>query len=235
MSKREKIHLVLADDQVLFVESLKRVMDGLADDIIVDAIAQNGQEAIALVEKHQPNIVLMDVRMPQMDGVEATKAINDLFPDIQVIMLTTFDDDEYVQEAIQNGAVGYLLKDIPPEELIAAIRAVRSGCFLISPCIARKLISRTLGNTSETVSSTQNPFPESLFPLNRREKELLSSIALGLSNKEIAARLFLAEQTVKNRLSEIYAKLGVNNRFQLLKVLTEGMHQSAQPKANSIE
>lgn len=215
----DEIHLVLADDQVLFVESLKRVLESLAGDIVVDAIARSGEEAVRKVEEYLPNIVLMDVRMPRMGGVEATKSIHQRFPDIQVIMLTTFDDDEYVRQAIQNGAVGYLLKDLPPQELISAVRAVRDGCFLMSPSIAKKLIDQSRGSGPKGKQR-----PTWLDSLSRREKEIIACIVHDLSNKEIASRLFIAEQTVKNHLSAIYTKLEVNDRYHLIEKIKESFN-----------
>lgn len=134
--------VVLVDDQVLFVDSLKTVLEFAAEDIVVSGIAFDGKEAIQLVGEQRPDVVLMDVRMPKMDGVEATRVIRDTYPEIKVVMLTTFDDDEYVFSALEYGAVGYLLKDIPTDELVASIRAIRAGTMQISPAVVRKLIQR---------------------------------------------------------------------------------------------
>ena len=135
----KKIRLLLVDDQVLFVESLKSVLETKMDDIEVVGIARNGEQAIEAVEKHVPDIVLMDVRMPVMDGVEATRRVHDKYPDVRILVLTTFDEDKYVMDAIRHGALGYLLKDIPPSELIAAIRAVNEGASLVSPALLTKI------------------------------------------------------------------------------------------------
>lgn len=215
-----KIKVVLADDQILFVESLKTVLETRAKDISVVGIAHDGLQAIELAEKEHPDIVLMDVRMPNMDGVEATRTINERYPEIQVVMLTTFDDDEYVREALHYGAVGYLLKDIPPYELITSVRAVKEGAVLISPVIANKLVEQIYrnDNKSSTESEHPNAEPSWIGSLSKREKEVLNQISQGYDNKEIAKRLFIAEQTVKNHVSVIYSKLGAHNRMQAMQL-----------------
>ena len=136
------IKVLLVDDQILFVESLKTVLETRTKDIKVIEIAHDGWEAVQKVEKEHPHIVLMDVRMPKMDGVEATSIIKKKFPETHVMMLTTFDDDEFVHDALYHGAVGYLLKDIPPDELITAIRAVNEGSVLISQTVAAKIVQQ---------------------------------------------------------------------------------------------
>ena len=135
-----RIRVLLADDQVLFVESLRTVLETRAEDFEVVGVAFNGREALQLVMEKHPDIILMDVRMPEMDGVEATKIIHETYPDIHVLMLTTFDDDEYVVEALNHGAAGYMLKDIPPADLIVSLRAVCKGSIIISPQVANKLL-----------------------------------------------------------------------------------------------
>jgi len=128
-----EIQVLLVDDQVLFVQSLRTVLNTVAADIHVCGIALNGKEAVDFVSRQRPDVILMDVRMPVMDGVEATRIIHKEHPDISIMMLTTFDDDSYVVEALNEGAVGYILKDVPPEELIIAVRAIYSGKIIISP------------------------------------------------------------------------------------------------------
>jgi DNA-binding NarL/FixJ family response regulator len=219
----KKIHLLLVDDQVLFVESLKRVVENIAKDMVVDDVAHNGEEAIAKVARYRPDIILMDVRMPQMDGVQATRAILQKFPDTRVIILTTYDDDEYIREALQAGAVGYLLKDLPPRELVPALRAIGKGAFLISPSIADRLLRQTRIPQSKQEGDTQGggSIVSRFDPLSKREKEVLCCIANGLTNREIADRLFIAEQTVKNHVSSIYSKVGENDRFRLIDLIRE--------------
>lgn len=213
----DKIKLVLADDQVLFVESLKNILEMRTDDLKIIGIAYNGKEAVELLERKKPDIVLMDVRMPHMDGVEATRIIHSRYPDIKIIMLTTFDDDEYVHEALKYGAVGYLLKTIPPAELISSIHAVRFGTMQISPSVAKKLVEGI-----KSAGKEQGPLW--LKYLSSREKEVLKMLVKGLQNKEIAERLYIAEQTVKNHLSIIYNKLDVHHRSEaILKVKNENV------------
>ena len=179
-------------------------------------VAYDGEEALQLVAELEPDVVLMDVRMPKMSGVEATKLIKEKYPQNRILMLTTFDDDEYVIEALQFGAVGYLLKDMPPMELITAVRAVSEGGGLISPRVAEKLVEKLVQNTelltSQPIEKKQEP--EWVKDLTSREKEILSMIAKGYDNEEIANRLYIAKQTVKNYVSMIYCKLGVRDRVQ---------------------
>ena len=209
----DKIKLLLVDDQTLFVESLKTVLRTRAKDMIVIGVANDGPAALAMVAAEQPDVVLMDVRMPGMNGVEATRQLKEKFPVIKVLMLTTFDDDDYVIEALKFGAVGYLLKDMPPAVLIKAIRAVHEGGVLISPKVAAKIVDKLVYHPGKERSPDSEP---SLLAndLSNREKEVLHLLAQGLDNKEIAAKLFIAEQTVKNHVSIIYSKLGVHDRFQ---------------------
>jgi DNA-binding NarL/FixJ family response regulator len=159
----------------------------------------------------------MDVRMPVMDGVEATRRIREAHPEARIMMLTTFEDDEYVQEALEHGAAGYILKDIPPAELIASIRVVAGGAFLIAPSVAKSLIHRAY--LKPEFSPT--PEPEWLRQLSRREREILGRLVEGRSNKEIAAELFIAEQTVRNHISVIYDKTGVDDRAQAVRLARE--------------
>lgn len=207
----EKTKIILVDDQILFVESLRTVIEIRAPDISVIAIAHNGEEAVKLVEKYKPQIVLMDVRMPVLDGVEATRIIHEKFPQVHVIMLTTFDDDTYVKKALSYGAVGYLLKDMAPSELIASLRAIKKGPVMISPSIVSKILEHAYEEGYKKNSIERDKF---LKTLSCREREILDLIAKGYNNKEIALELSIAEQTVKNHVSIIYDKLGVRDRVQ---------------------
>ncbi|HTX73755.1 MAG TPA: response regulator transcription factor, partial [Rectinemataceae bacterium] len=191
-----RIRVLLVDDQALFVESLRTVIERSASDIEVVGVARNGAEAVALLTGQPCDLVVMDVRMPVMDGVEATRRIRELRPDARIMMLTTFEDDEYVKEALEHGAVGYILKDIAPAELIASIRVVAGGAFLIAPSVARSLIRRAY--LKPEFSPT--PEPEWLRQLSRREREILGHLVEGRTNKEIAAELCIAEQTVRNHI-----------------------------------
>ena len=205
------IKIVIADDQTLITQSLKIVIESMADDITIVGMAKDGREAIELVEREQPHVILMDVRMPNIDGVEATGIIHRRYPDVQIIVLTTFDDDEYVTRAIESGAVGYLLKDISTEELISAIRAVHHGSVILSQSVAPKLFRRSL-SVKPGGETEIPPQPKWYASLTQREKEILLWLCQGLSNKEIAHKLCLAEQTVKNYLVEVYSKIGVSSR-----------------------
>ena len=205
-----RIRLLLADDQELFVDSLKYVLEGIARDFDIVGIARNGVEAVDLAKKHQPDVVLMDVRMPEMDGVEATRAINLLHPNIKIVMLTTFADDEYVHFALKYGAVGYLLKNLPPEDLVAAVRAVIHGTKLFSPEIVPK-IDRTEYTASE--------LDELLNTLSKREKEVVSLLIQLKSNSQIAEKLGIADQTVRNHISSVYSHFEIYDRMELIQTL----------------
>ncbi len=212
----DRIRVVLADDQILFVESLKNVLETRTKDIKVIGIAYDGEEAIKIIENQKPDIILMDVRMPNINGVEATKIIHKNHPGIGIIMLTTFNDDEYIHEALSNGAMGYLLKNIPPIELISSIRAVRSGSILISPTVAKKLVN--VFPQERDSSNVENEFYKAFKKLSNREKEVLKCISQGLTNKQIADALFISDQTVKNYISIIYSKIGNKNRFEIMEI-----------------
>jgi DNA-binding NarL/FixJ family response regulator len=216
------IKVLLVDDQVLFVASLKTVLETRAEDFEVIGVALNGREAVRLVMENPPDIILMDVRMPDMDGVEATRIIHESYPDIHVLMLTTFDDDEYVVEALNHGASGYVLKDIPPEDLIVSLRAVCKGSIIISPQVANKLLRLREGEPraeegpeQKVRSTADNSF---LRYLSKREIEILRLVGAGSDNAHIARKLSIAEQTVKNHVSVIYSKLHIHNRMQAMKL-----------------
>lgn len=217
-----KIKIVLVDDQTLFVESLKTVLETRTEDLQVVGVANDGKRAVEVVAETSPDIVLMDVRMPLMNGVESTRLIKERFPNMRVLMLTTFDDDQYVVEALRLGAVGYLLKNMPPSELISAIRAVYEGGVLISPQVANKLLGLITNPQSKAGEEDDNERTGSLVnQLSSREKEILQLMAEGLDNKEIAGKLYIAEQTVKNYVSIIYSKLGVRDRVQASRMVLE--------------
>lgn len=202
------IRAVLVDDQVLFLESLKRVLEADAPDIDIVGVAHNGEEAIRVVGDTNPDVVVMDVRMPVMDGVEAVRILREHFPEVRILVLTTFDDDDYVYDALHYGAHGYLLKDIPPSELITDIRLAMEGPIQLSPAIVSKLIAHKLTGQRDVGSG----HPQWLDDLNEKEKQILRLIVQGMDNGEIAAAQFLAIQTVKNYTSIIYAKMGARNR-----------------------
>jgi len=211
------IRILLADDQPLFVESLRMSLESYGDDISIVGIAKNGSEAVTLAGELIPEIILMDVHMPIMNGVEATGLIKKKNPAIKIIMLSTYDEDEYVREALRHGAIGYLLKDISPTELIAAIRALQSGIVQMSPQIASKLIKQMYDETSPKYEESRQRF-EWFETLTAREKEIFGLIATGYDNRRIAERLGLAEQTVRNNISTIYSKLDVKDRFEIIQL-----------------
>jgi DNA-binding NarL/FixJ family response regulator len=210
MEKADKIRVLLVDDQKLFVESLRYVLESRAPDIEVIGIASDGAAAVEAVRRHRPDIILMDVRMPGMDGVQATRVIHEQHPEIRILMLSTFADDGYVRQAIDHGAIGYLIKNLAPAEVIKSIRAVRSGIMQIDPSVAKALLAKDTGEP-------QVP-PE---PLTRREREVLGLILKSYDNREIAAYLTVGEQTARNYVHNLYSKLGVSNRMQLVRVLRE--------------
>lgn len=206
MTTMQPITLLLVDDQRLMRDGLRTLLE-LEADLQVIAEAENGLQAVESFRQQAPDVVLMDIRMPEMDGVEATRRILAEHPQTKIIILTTFDDDEYVFEALRAGALGYLLKDVSGAELAEAIRTVAAGGALIEPSVARKV----LAEFSRLPAASPGEPPADL---TEREREILALIAQGLGNKQIAERLFLAEGTVKNYVSSILDKLGVEDRTQ---------------------
>jgi len=208
----EPIRVLLVDDQALFREGLRTLL-GMQPGLEVVGEAANGEEALRLAAKLCPQVVLMDLRMPVLDGVTATRRLREAQPDCRVIVMTTFDDDEYVFEGLRAGAVGYLLKDVPSEKLVEAIRAAACGESFLQPSVAAKVIAE-FSRLAEQAQA--KPHPPLVEPLSERELEVLRLVARGASNKEIAAALFIAEGTVKNHLTSILGKLGARDRTQAL-------------------
>lgn len=204
------IRVLLVDDQALFREGLDTLLS-VHKDIQVVGQASNGQEAIEAAAKVHPDVVLMDMRMPILDGVRATRLLKQALPQCRVIVLTTFDDDEYVFDALRAGAVGYLLKDVASARLVEAIRATARGESILEPSVAAKVIAEFTRVSSMVPSAQMEQLVE---PLSERELEILALIARGYSNKEIASQLFIAEGTVKNHVTHILGKLGVRDRTQ---------------------
>ena len=217
------IKVLLADDQQLFVENLRIVIESRTEDMEVVGVAFDGREAIDIAHAAEPDVILMDVRMPIMDGVEATRLIHEELPEIRIIMLTTFDNDEYVHHALRYGAAGYLLKNIPPEELFSSVRAVFQGAVLMSPPIAKRLIDDDRARYLDRVGKAENK--EQALELYRnltdRERDIIRYIALAYSNRDIAESLGIAEQTVKNHLSHMYNRLGVFRRTELMRMFRD--------------
>jgi len=203
------IRVAIIDDQAL-VRGGFAVMLGLQDGIEVVAEAGDGAAAIEIARTHRPDVILMDIRMPGMDGISATKAIVDSadWP-VKVLILTTFDPDEYVYNALQAGASGFVLKDISPEDVVAAVRTVADGGALLAPSVTRRLISRF-----SAPPSLDSTVVARLDRLTSREREVLVAVAAGSSNIEIAEELYVGAATVKSHVSSILTKLGLNNRAQ---------------------
>ena len=205
----ETIRLLLVDDQRLMRDGLRTLLE-LELDFEVVGEAENGAQALDCYRQHSPDVVLMDIRMPVMDGVESTRRLQESDPNSKIIILTTFDDNEYVFEGLRAGALGYLLKDVSGDELADAIRKVAAGGSMIEPSVARKVVAEfaRLAPPSPTVKE------QLVEPLSEREIEILKLVSQGLTNKEIAARLFLAEGTVKNYVTSILQKIDVRDRTQ---------------------
>ena len=216
IKRRLGIRLLIVDDQSLFAESLKTSLINYAPDIDIIGVAADGQKATEMAIELKPEIILMDVYMPILDGVEATHQILQQNPSTRIVMLSTFGEDEYLRKALEHGASGYLLKDISPTELIASIRALRSGVIQISPQIVERLVL-SLHEARASSSKLEKRF-ESFQRLTKRERDVFFLLATGCENKKIADRLGLAEQTVRNQVCTIYSKLGVHDRFEIIQL-----------------
>jgi DNA-binding NarL/FixJ family response regulator len=201
------ISVVVADDQELVRAGFSLLLERVPD-IEVVGEAEDGVQAVALVQQHRPDVALLDIRMPRLDGLSATRQIVDDVPDAKVIILTTFDSDDYLHDALDAGASGFLLKSSPPERLITAIRTVAAGDALLDPAVTRRVIE---GFTRP--SAVHTPGPE-LRRLTERELDVLRQVARGLSNVEIARELFITEATVKTHVARLLAKLGLRDRVQ---------------------
>jgi len=203
------VRVLIVDDQVLVRSGFRMILEAEAD-IEVVGEAGDGVEAIAEAQRLQPDVILMDVRMPELDGIEATRRVlANGATETKVVMLTTFDMDEYVYDALRAGASGFLLKDVPPEHLVDGIRSVASGDALLAPSITRRLIEEFV-----RTGSPRTPAAAGLANLTARELEVLQSIARGLSNAEIAKELFVSETTVKTHVAHVLMKLSLRDRVQ---------------------
>jgi DNA-binding NarL/FixJ family response regulator len=207
--------ILLVDDQELLRMGFRMVLDAQPD-LEVAGEASDGAEAIAFVEAQAPDVVLMDVRMPGLDGVEATRRIVAAGSASRVIILTTFDLDEYAYAALRAGASGFLLKDAPPADLLSAIRAVASGDAVVAPSTTRRLLSEVAHRLPDPGRATGDASAPLLATLTPREREVLVAVARGLSNAEIAAGLVLSEATVKTHVGRILAKLELRDRVQIV-------------------
>lgn len=216
------IRIIIADDDIFIRESLQ-IMLGMDPGIEVSGLAGNGREALLLLEQGLAvDVVLMDIRMPVCDGVEGTRQIKARFPQVRVLVLTTFDDDEFIVEAIRGGASGYLLKNIAPDRIIQGIKTVHEGSMLIHPDIAAKLAGLLLPSPppvqAPAAEGSEDPDASlrlAAYGLTPSERQVVGLIAEGLSNREIAGRLYLSEGTVKNYITEILSKLSLRDRTQI--------------------
>jgi DNA-binding NarL/FixJ family response regulator len=198
--------ILICDDQKIVCEGLQTIIN-TDPDLEVVGIAYDGTQALDMIPETNPNLVLMDLKMPEMNGVQATRKITSSFPDIFVLILTTYDDDEWIFDAIRGGAAGYLLKDTPPADLIKSIKGTLEGKSFIDPQVAGKLLAEYAENFGKSQPPTHYTFTE-------RERDILTLLSQGLSNTEISEKLFLAEGTVRNYTSVLLKKLGVSDRTQ---------------------
>jgi DNA-binding NarL/FixJ family response regulator len=219
------IRVLIADDQSMVRAGFRMLLSG-EQDIDVVAEASNGLEAVAKAARFDPTVILMDIRMPELDGLEATRRILAADSTAKILVLTTFDLDEYVYEALSAGASGFVLKDDPPEQLIAAVRTVAAGDALLSPTITKRVIKQFTHIPRPTP-------PEELAELTTREQEILRLIAHGLSNAEIGQRLYISETTVKTHVTHILQKLGLRDRVQAVVLAYQsGLLERDTPAAN---
>lgn len=201
---KDKIRLIIADDEQLIRSGLKIMLESL-DDIEVVGLASNGKEAYELVRTHRPDIVLMDIRMPVSGGIEGTKLIKESFPDTYILIVTTFQDTEYILEAMKLGASGYLLKDSDYREIYEGIKLVLSGKIVMDREVSSKLVNRTSLGKAKLLD----------LDLNDKEREIIKNVSKGRNNREIAEIMFLSEGTIKNSISQILLKLDLRDRTQL--------------------
>ncbi len=210
MTNSKPLRLLLVDDQSLFREALRTLL-GLQPDFEIVAEAENGERAVSLAKVHRPDVVLMDLRMPVLGGVEATRRLTQVLPSARVVVLTTFEEDEEIFEALRAGAVGYLLKACSADKLCESVRAAAKGASVLEPSVAAKMmaeLNRLSARTGKKVAQTLAD------PLSERELGVLRLLADGCSNKEIGSRLHITEGTVKNHMTNILEKLGVLDRTQ---------------------
>jgi DNA-binding NarL/FixJ family response regulator len=202
------IRLLLVDDQLLFRQGLASLLS-LESDLEIIGQASNGQEAIAIAEQLQPDVILMDIQMPICDGIEATQVIHQRYPGIKILILSTFDDDDYICRSLQAGALGYLLKDTTATQIANAIRTVSQDHSQLSPTVAKKVFAK--------LSTPQSDFNQPLYylDLNQREQVVLQHLAEGKTNREIAQILHLSEGTIKNYVTKILRVLGLRDRTQV--------------------
>jgi DNA-binding NarL/FixJ family response regulator len=224
----DQIRIMIVDDQRLFASSLKVVLESSRQEgLSVVGVMRDGKECLDHLESLRPDIILMDVRMPGLDGVETTKIVHQKYPNTKILILSTFDDDTYVHHALLNGATGYVLKNVEPEELISCIKAVFRGSFLVSSSVGYRVFTNEEAGTENQTGNLayigKIEYLKSRFQgLKRREAEVLYLLLQGLNNHEISQKLYIAEQTVKNYTSAIYKTIGVEDRLHALQLLGFG-------------
>jgi len=207
----DKIRVVIAEDHALVRQGTKQLLERYPD-IEVIGEAADGEEAIAIVKSLRPNVVIMDVRMPRLSGIEATRKIKEEWPDVAILVLTAHDDDEYVFALLDAGANGYLLKTAEVEELVKAIRAVHAGQPALDPLVTRKVVSQFMSGKS--LPDVMSQVGNEMDGLTGREMEVLQMVGQGLTNKEVAQRLFISDRTVQAHLSNVFSKLQVTSRTE---------------------
>ena len=219
-----KIKVMITDDQRLMREGLKTILD-LEDDLTVVQLCENGKDTLEKLPSVRPDVILMDIRMPVMDGVECTRIIKQQYPEVKILILTTFDDDEFIIDALKNGAVGYILKDLSSEKLVSSIRDAYKGNSIMQPEIAAKVISHISESINYSNFKPMNKDSQEIpiiskegntkLKLTNREREILNLVGEGMSNTEIAKKLYISVGTVKNYISNLYSKLEVEDRSKL--------------------
>jgi DNA-binding NarL/FixJ family response regulator len=215
-----RVRVLLVDDDALVRAGLQLILSS-AEDLVVVGEVDDGARAVAAVRDHRPDVVLMDIRMPEMDGITATAALRRLQSPPQVVVLTTFQADEQVMSALRAGASGFLVKDTPPADIINAVRVVASGAAIISPSVTRTLLSH-FGDSQG--SERRRAAAQRLAALTGREREVAVAIGSGASNAEVASQLFMSEATVKAHVSRLFTKLDVSNRVQIAIVVHDAAH-----------
>lgn len=219
------VKVLLVDDDALVRAGLRLILSS-ADDIDIVGEADDGADAVAAVTRHRPDVVLMDIRMPRLDGITATAALRALDTPPQVVVLTTFQADEHVVAALRAGASGFLVKDTPPGDILAAIRLVAAGDAIISPSVTRTLLAHFAPSGA---SERQQAAAHKLAGLSDREREVATAVGAGASNAEIASMLFMSEATVKAHVSRLLSKLDLSNRVQVAILVHDGEQAGGQP------
>jgi DNA-binding NarL/FixJ family response regulator len=226
MNKLHPLRILLADDQILMRDALATILN-LEDDMEVVATAGNGIEAFQKALKTRPDLVLMDIEMPGSNGLEGTALIKQHLPDLKVLILTTFDEVDYIVEGLLQGAVGYLLKDIPGDKLIQSIREAAAGQLMLPSAVANRLAARLYAlSAAETKQQEAESAQRQGFHLTDREREVAVLMVQGLKNRQIAETLYMTEGTVKNYVSSIYNKIGIHDRSKVVEVLATFLEEA---------